>query len=79
MTSNPAGRIATHAGTPWWRWVCHFEAEVFPDRDSARAAEEELIVRLQPTYNFQHTDLAAGSRAGGRVNWRKTDVIGDAS
>lgn len=77
MTASPSGRIAPHAQTEWWAQVVHFEADVLPDRETARQREADLIRDLQPHHNFQHAEVAAGSRSGrgsGGVAWRKADV-----
>src|SRR5690242_17975581 len=59
-TVQPAGRISQHATKPWWRRVDRIEALVYPDKESGRLAETELIHKHEPLFNVQQTEKALG-------------------
>jgi hypothetical protein len=47
----------------WWDRVTHVEANIHFGREAGLDAEAELIRRLQPTYNVNHTERASANRS----------------
>lgn len=55
-TANLGKRITNHAiGKEWWPLVARVAVDVYPDYQSGRAAEAELIASLEPAHNIIHT------------------------
>jgi hypothetical protein len=48
---NPGGRLAAHAGKPWWKHVTDVKMTRYPDRRSALFVERTMIRDHMPTYN----------------------------
>lgn len=48
-------RLADHRKKAWFSEVASWTTETFPDRETARAAERELIALLSPPHNLLHT------------------------
>lgn len=54
VTKNPHKRFLSHKRTSWWPDVWGARLWVYPTRDAAEMAEQEMIRSAKPACNVQH-------------------------
>lgn len=72
MTYDLQARLTHHRAdfiNPWARYIDHWTSEVYPDRVSARQAEQAAIAEACPTFNKNHSARRGADAADYRARY----------